>query len=161
MSKQIPVHWLIPGRILYSPGTIDLSLILNRARLSLHMIETEGQPPMIHTLIDHTNQYTPEEIKQQPLKLTYYMQLVDDEVREQLLAHPRLGWTISIATPNIGMKTAGAVISQRKNYRWHSVATLADALYFIQQRDTTLPDLVNLPLDEVKIPNWPYGSSAG
>ncbi len=119
-----------------------------RNGLILDLIESEGEPPMVHTLIDHANRYTPDELVHQPKKLKYYADLGNEEVRQRLLTHPMMGWVISVATPNVALKLAGVVSSQQRNYRWHSAATLEEALAFLQERDSTLPNLSAL-LDNI------------
>jgi len=137
----VEVGWLLPGRVLYSPGTTDRDAMGERNARTLALIEAEGQPPLVHSIIDHSSRYTPDEIAQQPKQFMYYTTLGSDEVRQRLLNHPMLGWVISVATPNAGLKMAGAVASQQHNYRWHSVPTLEDAFAFLQERDVSLPDL--------------------
>ncbi len=138
---SVTVSWFLKGRIAYSPGSLMIEDLHNRYELLLALIDSEGQPPMIHTLIDHTDRYTVEELQAQPKKLKYYSSFGDEEVRQKLHNHPMLGWIISIATPGIALKMAGTVASQQRNYRWHSVATIEEALDFLQERDDTLPDL--------------------
>jgi hypothetical protein len=58
----VEVWWYLPGRILYSPGSLLREDIAARNAIALEMIETEGLPPMVHTLIDHTNRYTAEDL---------------------------------------------------------------------------------------------------
>lgn len=149
-TLDIPVVWLLPGRICYSPGHADTRAMAIRNRKVLSLIESEGQKPFVHNLIDHSNRYTPQERAQQEQRLQYYMSIPnDDDIRDRLLSHPMLGWVISIATPNTGLKMAGAVISQQRNYRWHSVDTIAEALAFLQARDPSLPDLSDLVIPDL------------
>ncbi len=138
---DIVLSWLVPGRIIYTPGTADRDLIAARNGLILEMIESEGQPPMIHTIVDHTNRYSAEDLSSQSRSLKYYTQLGQEAIREKLLSHPLLGWIISVNTPNMALKMAGTVASQQRNYRWHSTNSLNDALDFLKGRDSSLPDL--------------------
>lgn len=145
MSDSNIVQWLIPGRVLYAPGTTDTAIMAERTRLTLELIEKSGQPPMVHTLIDHRNRYTPEQIASQPKSMTAYTKFADDAIRERLIAHPLFGWVISVATPNMGLKMAGR--SQSRHYRWHSVDTWAEAIHFLMERDTTLTELPMMDVD--------------
>jgi len=138
---SVEVCWYLPGRILYSPGSLLKEDIAQRNALVLEMIETEGQPPMVHSLIDHTNRYTAEDLQARPRQASYYVSLSQDEVRQRLIGHPLLGWVLSINTPTSALKMAGAVMSQQSNYRWRSFDSLDAALDFLQQIDMTLPDL--------------------
>ena len=45
------------------------------------------------------------------------------------------------------LKMAGNVVSQQDNYRWRAVDTIQDAFNWLQQVDTTLPDLLELDVD--------------
>ena len=137
MSVQL--SWYLDGRIIYTVGTDDTSIISERNAHILELLETEAKPPMVHIIIDHTNQYTSEQLTQQPKNMGYYLKVDNDDVRKKLHAHPQLGWVISVATPNVAMKMAGTVSSQQNSYRWHSVDTLEDALNFLQARDQSLP----------------------
>jgi hypothetical protein len=144
----VQISWLVKGRVIYAAGTLDRDEIIERNRLSYALIEAEGQPPMVHILIDHSNRYTAEDLQHQIRSLSHYVKLDSDDQNEQLIKHPLLGWILSIANPSQSLKMAGAVRSQQYNYRWHSVDTLEDALDFLQERDGTLPDLRAL-LDEL------------
>jgi hypothetical protein len=140
MSEAMQIQWLIEGRIMRVPGSTSTEVMAERNRLVLEAIETEGQPPMVHCLIDHRNQYTAEDLAAQPkLARSYVME--DDELRQKLLSHPMLGWVISIATPNPALKMAASISSQRDKYRWHSVSTFQEALKWLESHDTSLPDL--------------------
>lgn len=143
---SVRLTWFLQGRILYSPGSVDREDIIQRNRLSLSMIETEGEEPFVHTLIDHTGRYQGGSVKQTG-KLSHYVNLGEEAVRDKLLSHPLLGWVISIQTPTV-LKMSGAVVSQKRNYRWHSVDSLEEALDFLQKRDPTLPDLRALLPDQ-------------
>lgn len=142
----VEVWWYLPGRILYSPGSLVKEDIAARNAIALEMIESEGQPPMVHTLIDHTNRYSADDLRAQPRQASYYTSASSDEVRQNLISHPLLGWVLSINTPTSALKMAGTVMSQQSSYRWRSFETLDDALDFLQRIDPTLPDL--RPIEE-------------
>jgi hypothetical protein len=146
MSDELKVEWLIEGRLMRVPGTLDRDVMAYRNHLVLAAIEATGKPPMVHCLIDHSNQYTPEQLADQPRRVTDYM-MTHDEVREKLLNHPLLGWVMSVATPNMGLKMAGTVQSQKDSYRWRTVASIQAALDWLQKVDVTLPDLSELEID--------------
>lgn len=137
----VEVWWYVPGRVLYSPGSVAPEDIAERNARSLDLIEREGQSPMVHTLIDHTNRYTPEELQQQPKLLHEYLKIDRSVIRERLISHPLNGWVLSIKPPNAAFKLAGAIISQQSHYRWRSFDSLEDALDFLQHTDATLPPL--------------------
>ncbi len=140
----VEISWFLKGRVLYTPGTTVREEMSERNGLILELIESEGKSPLVHTLIDHTNRYNADELVRQPKRLNYYAELGYEEVRQRLHTHPMFGWVISVATPNVALKLAGTVASQQRNYRWHSTATLEEALDFLQERDVTLPDLHEL-----------------
>jgi hypothetical protein len=135
------IWWYVTGRILYSPGSTLKEDIAQRNAMALELIETEGQPPMVHTLIDHTKRYSAEELQTLPRQVQYYIFSDGNEVREKLIRHPMLGWVLSINTPTTALKMAGSVISQQDNYRWRHFDTLDEALDFLEQIDTTLGKL--------------------
>lgn len=138
----VHLSWYLKGRIIYTPGTLDRDDMVERNRLTLALIEAEGEPPYVHVLIDHScKEYKAEDLQDRARSLKYYVQLGEEEVRQKLLTHPLFGWVISIATPTASLKMAGTVSSQQRNYRWHSVSTLDEALEFLQSRDPSLPDL--------------------
>jgi hypothetical protein len=143
MSEAMQAKWLIEGRILRVPGSTSAEVMAERNRLVLEAIEAEGKAPLVHCLIDHRNQYTAEQLSSQPKLARNYL-LPDDEVRQKLLTHEMLGWVISIATPNVALKMAGTVMSQRDKYRWHTVKSFREAIEWLQSHDTTLPDLSTL-----------------
>lgn len=140
MSETMQVQWLIEGRIMRVPGSTSTEVMAERNRLVLEAIESEGQPPMVHCLIDHRNQYSAEDLAAQP-KLARSYVLADDEIRQKLLSHPMLGWVISIATPNMALKLAATISSQRDKYRWHTVQSFQEAIEWLESHDTSLPDL--------------------
>jgi hypothetical protein len=140
----VEVRWHVQGRILYSPGSVELEDIAARNAIVLEMIEQGGKPPLVHLIIDHTNRYTPEEIKNQPIRYAHYLKVDRNEVRERLLKNPLLGWVLSIAMPNIGLKTAAVVLSQKDNYRWRNFNTLEEAFEFLETVDSTLSAIPRL-----------------
>ena len=143
MTDEMKVEWLIEGRLMRVPGSLDKDVMAYRNQIVLEAIETEGKPPMVHCLIDHRNQYTSEQLASQSNRLRDYL-MDNNEVRQKLLNHPMLGWVLSIATPNQGLKMAGTVQSQKDEYRWRSLATVQEAFDWLQKVDTTLPDLSDL-----------------
>lgn len=138
----VQLSWYLPGRIILSSGTLEPEEIAERNRLLLALIESEGEPPFVHVLIDHTRSaYSEGDLEAHARSLSAYVKLDHEEVREKLLHHSRLGWVVSVATPTASLKMAGTISSQQRNYRWHSVDTFDEALEFLQSRDTTLPNL--------------------
>jgi hypothetical protein len=135
------IWWYLKGRILYSPGSVSQEDIAERNAKALELIETEGLPPLVHTIIDHTNRYTAEELQNLPRQLRYYMTMHQSEVRQKLISHPLLGWVLSVNNPTVAFKLAGTVVSQQSNYRWRSFDTLEEALTFLETVDKTLPKL--------------------
>lgn len=146
MGEPIQVEWLIEGRLLRVPGTTNREMMTYRNRLVLEAIERQGSKPMVHVLIDHRTSCTSGDEEAQPRSARDYI-LDHDEIRERLLSNPLLGWVISVATPNAGLKMAGTVTSQRDAYRWRSVATMEEALDWLQQVDGTLPNLSALGIE--------------
>jgi hypothetical protein len=139
---SVELAWYVPGRVIYTPGTPIKQEIAIRNAMVLEWLETEGEPPLVHVLIDHTNRYNTGQLREQTsARVADYVNLDNEEVRQKLLAHPLLGWIISVATPNPALKMAGTISSQQRNYRWHSVDTLRYALEFLNDRDSSLPDL--------------------
>jgi len=136
---RVQLAWYLEGRIIYTVGTDNAPVIGERNAHILEMLENEAKPPMVHIIIDHTQQYSPEQLTKQPKSVGHYVKIHDDHVREKLYNYPQLGWVISVATPNVAMKMAGTVAAQKNSYRWHSVETLGDALKFLQVRDQSLP----------------------
>jgi hypothetical protein len=137
----VEIWWYVPGRILYSPGSTDKADIAERNAKALALIEAEGKPPQVHTLIDHTNRYSAADLPHQPRLLKYYIPDDTDELRQKLISHPLLGWVVSINTPNVALKLAGAVVSQQSHYRWKSCTSLEEALEFLENIDLTLGKL--------------------
>jgi hypothetical protein len=146
MSDEFKVEWLIEGRLMRVPGSTDRDVMAYRNQLMLEAIEALGQPPMVHCLIDHTNQYSAEDFASQPRRVRDYM-MENDEVRQKLLSHPLLGWIMSVATPNVSLKMAGNIQSQKDEYRWRSVDSIQQALEWLQKVDKTLPDLSTLNIE--------------
>ena len=137
---NLDVHWHLPGRIIYSYDVLSVSERIERNREILRLLETEGQPPKVHLLIDfsstgHGNyilglqdmidrQETNEELKQ---------------LTKQVAEHPLLGWVVSIGEQNQSLTAAATVLATKLKYRRRAVDTLEEALDFLKKADASLP----------------------
>lgn len=136
----ISVFWHLPGRILYTYPAATAEDMLAREKQILHLLETEGQPPQVHLLIDCT---APEwkhhhtTIKEADTRLR-----TNDELRRMrhaIITHPLFGWVVSFGALDPSVQTVSGVMSIRNGYRRHVVETLDDARIFLKRVDPSLP----------------------
>jgi len=143
---SVDVHWYLPGYIIYSYDELTVENRTERNRKIWQLLETGGQPPKVHVLIDfnstgHGN-YT------MNLQKMTERQETNPELKQsvqQLAEHPLLGWVVSIGEGNPALTTAATVLAVRNKYRRQSVATLADALEFLKRADSSLIDKLPKP----------------
>lgn len=133
------VSWYLPGRIIYCYDVLAVEERIARNRKILHLMDTEGQPPAVHTLIDfsstdHGNYAT-------GLQDMIDLHESNDDlraVREALVQHPLQGWIISVGARNPALTANANVMAGRMHYNRRSVDTLEDAIAFLKKIDNTL-----------------------
>ena len=135
----VEVRWYLPGRILYCYDVYSVEERIERNRKILHLMDTEGQPPKVHTLID----FSSTDYGNYPANLQDMIDLHEsnDELRagrDALVQHPLQGWIISIGARNQTLTSNANVMAGRMHYNRRSVDTLEDALTFLQKIDNTL-----------------------
>ena len=133
------VHWYLPGRIIYCYDVFTVEERIERNRKILHLIETEGQPPQVHTLIDFSStDYGNYAANLQDMIALYESNEELRAVRDAWCQHPLDGWTISVGARNQVYTSNANVMAGRMQYDRRSVDTLEDAIAFLKKVDKTL-----------------------
>lgn len=139
----IPVAWHLPGRILYTYPAVTTEEMLSRERQVLKLLQNEGQPPLVHLLIDCTApewKYHRTTLKEADARLRTNEEL--QNLRNTIIMNPMFGWVISFGALNPSVQTVSGVMSIRNGYRRHVVETLPEAYEFLVNVDPSLEGLL-------------------
>ena len=126
------VGYLFPQRILatYLYDTMEASDFYAVAQDSYQMMETGRAPVHTLSIIDPHIKY-PRDLK-----------TIAVMIKSAGLPHPNVGWIVQVTDHTlhrfIGSWSVQLVV---KNVRYHAVANLTEAVYFLKDRDQTLAAL--------------------
>jgi hypothetical protein len=127
------VAWYTDGRIIYDCPqgiiTIETAQAASDAILALLDSQPDVSPNSIHLMIDMR------QVEDFPRNLSSATQTLN------YMRHPALGWTIMI-TANQVQRIFASVLAQVFRVRFKMVATLDEALSFLQRYDVTLAPLL-------------------
>jgi hypothetical protein len=130
------ISWLVEGcvvEITFS-GTATVEELHNQA-LSLVEYLDKGQQPLVHNILNLT------ELEHFPINLA----LLNNNLSAPL-RHPKIGWNIFI-TSNRMAKFLASMVTQLSSARFRSFATREEGLAFLNEVDSTLPNLLELKPD--------------
>ena len=105
----------------------------------MRLVETEGQPPYVHMLIDFSTTQVFSYTARMNETLEGYRtteELV--KLRERLVQNPLLGWVVSVGMKSEGLKAMSIVLANEGRYKQHNSDTLEDALLFLKSVDESL-----------------------
>lgn len=128
----IEIAWYLENRIIINEyhGTIRLDDINAAVEKSILMLENTSAST-VHAL--HDVKY----LKALPMNVHgIYMAAKD------AYTHPRVGWIVSYHLNNPFFKFVGNTMTQLTGAKYRTVPTQADALAWLQSRDTTLLPLL-------------------
>lgn len=133
------LSWYLPGRVLYTRHDPDPAVVIARNQHLLQLLETEGQPPQVHLLIDYTGRGITYDtlqlwgiIHRSPHSPDY------QQLLQKLAAHPLMGWVVGVACQDPRMRVASTITATRYNIRRHDEPTMELALKFLKRMDPTL-----------------------
>ena len=128
MAYQI--SWLVEGRVMQIivNGTTTVEEIQDQA-LSLTKYLDNGQGPLVHTFIDLL------QLENFPINLS----LLNNSMASTL-QHSKVGWNIVI-TSNRMVKFLTSLVMQLSKVRFRTFATWEEGIAFLNDMDSTLPDL--------------------
>ena len=132
----IEIKWLLPGRIVYiaNRGTITVDELQNESRQLIEFLD-EGEGPLVHLLTDVT------ELGEFPISVGLL-----NRTSVEPLRHPRMGWLVVI-TNNRMLKYLGSMVTGLSSVRYRAFTSVDEGLAFLNEVDSTLPDLLALDHD--------------
>lgn len=122
--------WLIDGHVMYGRMSGDWTgeTVREFDTAVIAMVEqAEAQAPQMHAI------YDPHAVRN--------LAALKDYLLLQSSKHPNAGWTVMVGVESKEMKFVISTAIQLLKLRAHFVATLEDALAFLQKVDQTLPPL--------------------
>ena len=125
---SVGVTWLVEGHLLLlnSWGNVNVDE-LTAMDSRIHDMLTSSQVPLVHGIHDHSG--------------ASQIPSAKDLMKVKSGHHPRVGWLIIIGLDNKLMKFFVSVAGQVLNIRLRFMNSLEEALAFLQDVDSTLPDL--------------------
>ena len=125
------ISWFVPGSVVYVALRGKTTAEELRAETSqLIALLDEGEAPLVHLLLDATL------LEQFPANVEVLNSAMVDGFR-----HPILGWTILITESRM-VKYLGAMVTGLSNARYRAFESLEDGLAFLNEIDSTLPNLL-------------------
>ena len=128
---SVGVTWLVEGHLLLlnSWGKVNVNEL---DTMDIHIGEMleNSQVPLVHGIHDHSN------AEQIPS--------AKDLMKVKSGTHPRVGWLIIVGLDDKLMKFFVSATGQVLGLRLRFMKTLEEALTFLQDVDSTLPDLKSL-----------------
>ena len=123
--------WLEPGRVVFVKfrGEMTVEEIHEESQQLIEYLDN-GASPLVHSLVDLTT------LDNFPINVGVLNRATVDSLR-----HPRLGWTVLI-TDNRMVKYLGAMVTGLSGVRYRTFTSLNEALTFLNEVDSTLPDLL-------------------
>ncbi|MEP6988282.1 MAG: hypothetical protein ABI970_21940 [Chloroflexota bacterium] len=131
---SVGVTWLVEGHLLLlnSWGKVNVDELAEMDTRIGTMLEN-AQVPLVHGIHDHSR--------------AQQIPSAKDLMKVKAGQNPRVGWLIIIGLDNKLMKFFVSVAGQVLNIRLRFMNSLEEALVFLQDIDSTLPDLKTLDLD--------------
>ena len=123
--------WLLPGRVIYmaNRGAITVEELQDESLRLIELLE-EGEGPLVHLLTDVT------ELGEFPISVGVLNRASIDALR-----HPKMGWLLVI-TDNRMLKYLGSMVTGLSGVRYRAFTSVDEALAFLNEVDSTLPDLL-------------------
>jgi hypothetical protein len=135
---SVGVTWLVEGHLLLlnSWGHVNVNELAAMDTRINEML-TNSTVPLVHGIHDHSK--------------ALQIPSAKDLMKVKAGHNPRVGWLIIIGLDNKLMKFFVSVAGQVLNIRLRFMNTLDEALSFLQEVDSTLPDLKSLDLAAAEI----------
>ena len=134
------VTWLVDGKLLLfnSWGKMNLEE-LHEMDIRIGAMLDNSQSPLVHGIHDH--------------RKTLQLPSAKDLMKLKSGSHPRVGWLVFIGLNNKLLKFFVSATGQVFNIRLRFMDTVEEALAFLQDMDSTLPDLksINIAAAEARI----------
>ncbi len=127
------VTWLVDGKLLLfnSWGKVNVHELMAMDD-QIHAMLDSSEAPLVHGIHDHSR------AEQIPS--------AKDLMKVKAGSHPRVGWLIIVGLDNKLMKFFVSATGQVFGFRLRFMDTAEEALTFLQDVDTTLPNLKSLDL---------------
>jgi hypothetical protein len=125
----ITAEWYLPGRVILSQNIGDVTVddMMQVDQPLVDLIEA-GEAPLVHVIVDCS------EMGQAPRRVKTFTET-------QWPKHDGLGWTIVVALNNRLLEFVAGTAARVLRMRVRFVRTLAEARAFLNDVDSTLPDL--------------------
>jgi len=135
---SIGVTWLVEGHLLLLNSWGDVNVAELAAMDSrINEMLTSSKVPLVHGIHDHS--------------LALKIPSAKDLMKVKAGQNPRVGWLIIIGLDNKLMKFFVSVAGQVLNIRLRFMNSLDEALAFLQDMDSTLPNLKAVDLAAANI----------
>ncbi len=123
------IEWLVDKRVIYATmsGEVDYDLTDNLTGAVAQFLD-EGQPPLVHLIIDVLN------VDNLSINILSAKKFTD-----RYMNHPLLGWGIMI-TANPMLKFIGAVATGATKTRYRTFGSKEEAFTFLAEIDSTVRD---------------------
>ena len=125
------ISWLLQGRIVHTDfyGEMVAEEIQEATREIIELMD-EGDGPLVHVITDTTG------LGRYLIKVGLVNSSALDALR-----HPKMGWSIIISDNNV-VKYLSGIVTGISRARFRAFGTLEEGLAFLNQVDSSLPDLL-------------------
>ena len=117
------VRWLVDGQVIcvQFSKTVNRDQIHEMNRICIDLLDTKGQPPAVHVIIDVS------------LVAHYERNMMNIELlHNNLQPHPLVGWILIIDPyPNAIIRFVGMTLCSLMKFHYHTTKTLDEAIAFI------------------------------
>lgn len=128
------IQWVIENHLSFTPVWDEMDADeLRRYDAEAGAMLDQVTKPLVHTIFDYSH------LKRLPA--------LQDMLALKSGKHPKVGWVIFCSVPNPMLKFVASATSQIFRLRLRFVDTTDQALAFLQDVDSTLPDLSGVDLD--------------
>jgi hypothetical protein len=130
----VKIGWLVENRISYFryEGDVTVEEVAEASRIGILLLE-QSDHELIHSLQDSRFQ------KSFPSNINVLAKTV-----REALAHPQMGWLISVGIDNDLIRFVATLVSKLTRTRHRVIADYDEALAFLNKADSSLPDLTNI-----------------
>lgn len=138
----IKIYWLLENRVSYFKyiGDITLEELAEASEMGIRMLEESTNTLLVHTIQDG------EAMGSFPRNLAQV-----NEITKQSHAHERMGWMVSSNTLDPITRFVAETVGKLSKTRQRFTDTVEEALTFLNYVDSTLPELSEVDLSQLRL----------
>lgn len=138
----VKVYWIVKHRVAYlqASGDVTLDEVRQTADVSLAMMHASHDAVLVHAIQDG------ESLKSFPRQIFEI-----SKITRELRAHPQLGYTVVVSLSDPLIEFISIMVTKIARSRRHTLHTLAQGLAFLNQVDSSLPDLSAIPREAYEL----------